>query len=175
MLKEQFADRTSLGETVSAFRRLVKESTFINCWCMEPESEAMWRLYCGNDKGVAITVSYQEIEVSCIMRGLFIAPVKYIDYGRERFPQGNVLYPFFHKRRAFGHEREVRIVKWCSDQMPVGIQLKGNQPTEEENRVHEDELRRGEQLKVARGTGVSLAFDLDRLIKGIVVHPDAPD
>jgi len=174
-LKEQFADRTELGKTVSTFRRLVKESTFISCWCVEPESEAMWKLYCGDNNGVAITASYQDIEVSDIMRGLFMAPVKYIDYQREGFSQGNSLYPFFHKRRAFEHEREVRIVKWCSDQMPVGMQVKGHQPTEEEKRLHEDEIERGEQLKAARGTGISLAFDIDGLIREIVVHPYAPD
>jgi hypothetical protein len=47
-LKVQLADRTELSKTLSRFRKLVKENTFVSCWCIEPESEAMWKLYCGD-------------------------------------------------------------------------------------------------------------------------------
>jgi hypothetical protein len=174
-LKVQFADRAELSKTLSRFRKLVKENTFISCWCMEPESEAMWKLYCGDNYGVAITVVYRDIETSFINQGLVIAPVRYLNYQTDGFPQDNVLYPLFHKRLAFAHEREVRIVKWCSDQMPVGIPVTGHTPTEEEVKGCQDEVRRGEALKVERGRSISLEFDVEKLIKIIVVHPYAPE
>ncbi|OGO61706.1 MAG: hypothetical protein A2Z36_03030 [Chloroflexi bacterium RBG_19FT_COMBO_48_23] len=174
-LNVQFADRAKLPKTLSRFRKQVKENTFISCWCMEPESEAMWKLYCGDNYGVAITVVYRDIETSFINQGLVIAPVRYLNYQTEGFPQDNVLYPFFHKRLAFANEREVRIVKWCSDQMPVGISVIGRPPTEEEIKEHQSEVRRGEALKVERGTGISVEFDVEKLIRTIVVHPYAPE
>lgn len=175
-LKRQLADRAKTFKSISGFRRLMKESVFISCWCEEPESEAMWKLYCGDNYGVAITVVYQDIEVSFVNRnGLDIAPVQYLDYQVQGFPQDNLLYPFFHKRRAFTHESEVRIVKWCSDQIPVGIIVTGHPPTEEEIRAHQDELKRGEKLKIERGRSISLEFDVETLVRTIVVHPYAPE
>jgi hypothetical protein len=120
-------------------------------------------------------VVYGDIEASFINQGLVIAPVKYLNYQIEGFSQDNVLYPFFHKRLAFAHEREVRIVKWCSDQMPVGIKVTGHPPTEEEIGAHQDEVKRGEVLKAERGTSISLEFDVEKLISTVVVHPYAPE
>lgn len=175
-VKQQLADRAQLAVTLSRFRRLVKESTFISCWCMDPESEAMWKLYCGDKYGIAITTIYRDIETYFTDRGLLVAPVKYLDYKVQGFPQDNLLYPFFHKRLEFAHEREVRIVEWCSDQMPVGIRVKGpDPPTEEEIKEHQDEIRRGEMLKAERGMGILLDFDAETMVKTIVVHPNAPE
>jgi hypothetical protein len=36
--------------------------------------------------------------------------VKYIDYEKEWFPDANAFHPVMHKRVAFSHEREVRLV-----------------------------------------------------------------
>ncbi|GAH63262.1 unnamed protein product [marine sediment metagenome] len=57
--------------------------------------------------------------------------------------------------------------------MPVGMIVTGHPPTEEEKRAHEDELKRGEELKVERGKGISLEFDVETLIRTVVVHPYA--
>lgn len=174
-LKRQFADRAELSKQVSGFRKLMKESVFISCWCKEPESEAMWKLYCGGNYGVAITVVYQDIEVSFVAQNrLYIAPVQYLDYQTQGFPQDNLLYPFFHKRRAFAYEEEVRIAKWCSEHIP-GTRKRDHAPTEEEKGIDEYELKRGEELKVERGTGILLEFDVETLIRNIVVHPYAPE
>lgn len=174
-LKVQFADKAELTKTLSRIRKLMKESTFISCWCMGPESEAMWKLYCGDNYGVAITAVYRDIETSFINQGLFIAPVKYLDYQIAGFPQDNLLYPFFHKRISFAHEREVRIVKWCSDQMPMGIPVTDHPPTEEERKEHQSEVKRGEAIKIERGISISVEFDVEKLIRTIVVHPYAPE
>lgn len=172
--KLQFADRAKLARQISDFGKLMKESVFVSCWCMEPESEAMWKLYCGDDHGIAITAVYGDLEASVINRGLVMAPVRYLDYQIEGFPRDNLLYPFFHKRAAFAHEREVRIVKWCSEHLP-GKRARDHKPTPEDEKSDQEELKRGLELKAQRGTSIQLQFDVDTLIRDIVVHPYAPE
>ena len=171
-LEVQFKDRADLRKTVSRFIRLVKESAFVSCWCKEPESEAMWKLYCGDNYGVAITVVYRDIEASFINCGLVMAPVQYLDYQVQEFPLDRALYPLFHKRLAFAYEKEVRIIKWCSEHLP-GKRVRDHTPTDEEKRADQYELKRGEELKAERGTGISLEFDVEALVRNIVVHPYA--
>jgi len=71
----------------------------------------MWRLYCGDAHGVAIQTTYHHlvraIEAEC---EVYLGCVKYIDYERDWFPDANAFYPVMHKRIAFEHEREVRMV-----------------------------------------------------------------
>ncbi|MBM3254221.1 MAG: DUF2971 domain-containing protein [Candidatus Omnitrophica bacterium] len=174
-LKIQLAKRPELRKTMSNFfERYMKESAFVSCWCMEPESEAMWKLYCGDNYGVAITVVYRDIEAFFINQGLLMTKVKYLNYQVEEFPLDMSFYPLFHKRQAFAHEKEVRIIKWCSEHIP-GKRVRGHTPTEEEKRIDEYELKRGEELKVERGTGILLEFDVEKLIRNIVVHPYATE
>lgn len=174
-LKLQFADKLNITRTLSVFRQKeMKESMFISCWCMGPdESEAMWKLYCGDKYGVAITAVYKELESSFSTSQVQIAPIKYIDYQKQSFPQDNLLYPFFHKRIAFAHEKEVRIIKWHSDQMQDGGDTK--KITTEELKKYQDEMQRRRELKSARGMGISLEWDVEKCIKNIVVHPYAPE
>ena len=174
-LEAQFAERPGLRETVSKFfKQHMKESAFVSCWCMEPESEAMWKLYCGDNYGVAITVVYRDIEASFINQGLLMTKVKYLNYQVDEFSLDMAFYPLFHKRLAFAHEKEVRIVKWFSEHIP-GKRDRDHTPTEEEKRIDEYELKRGEELKVERGIGILLEFDVGTLIRNIVVHPYAPE
>lgn len=173
-LEAQFAERPELRKSMSTFfKQHMKESAFISCWCEEPESEAMWKLYCGDNYGVAITVVYRDIEDPFINRqGFFMAPVQYLDYQVQEFPLNIAFYPFFHKRLALAYEKEVRIIKWCSEHIP-GKRVRNHTPTDEEEKLDEYELKRGEELKAERGMGISLEFDAETLIRNIVVHPYA--
>ncbi len=176
-LEHQFSDRPGLLATISEYRKKAKESVFISCWCILPtESEAMWRLYCGDEYGVAIAVEYQRLESVFVGRGRTMAPVTYIDYQRQGFPQGNTMYPFFHKRKAFEHEQEVRLVEWHSDQGLIGMRVDvSDPPTPEEVKEYEAEVRRAPELKKERGTGIFFDFNVDELVKDVIVHPDAPE
>lgn len=155
----------------------MKECTFISCWCMGGESDAMWQLYCGEEQGVAITAAYKDIEAALPDSSYKIAPIKYIDYQNEGFPQGNYYYPFFHKRSAFIHESEVRIVQVATDQyddgsMPTSF---SNPPTEAQRQQLEKERQQKVQLKAQRGKGILIQLDVINTIQEIVVHPDAPE
>lgn len=98
---------------IIAMGQQVRKACYVSCWAMnEYESEALWRLYGGGREGVAIKSKYQAL-VDSISNDdrLYVGCVRYIDYETEWFPDGNVYYPVMHKRRAFAHEHEVRIVK----------------------------------------------------------------
>jgi hypothetical protein len=117
-------------DKISLQNKKTNKSLFINCWQMNNyESEAMWKLYCPDNKGVALQTTYKKlIDSISYDDNLFIGLVKYIDYETEWFPSGNVFYPVMHKRKAFEHEKEVRIIKpeykyWKvdSEEPPFGI------------------------------------------------------
>ncbi|MEW6330612.1 MAG: DUF2971 domain-containing protein [Pseudomonadota bacterium] len=99
-------------EQLSKIYQASRRTTFVNCWyASNNESEAMWRLYCGAGHGVAVQTTYASLVDSIKNNNdLFIGLVSYIDYEREGFPSANVFYPVMHKRLAFSHEREVRMV-----------------------------------------------------------------
>lgn len=90
-----------------------RRQLYVNCWHLgNPESEAMWRLYCLGDNGVAIQTSYSKLVKSIANDPeLYIGRVTYIDYESQGFPSDNLFYPFMHKRISFAHEQEVRLVK----------------------------------------------------------------
>lgn len=97
---------------MSEMYRQNQATTFVCCWhANEQESEAMWRLYCGHGHGIAIQTTYGNL-VNSIEKeyDVYIGRVKYIDYEREWFPDANAFHPVMHKRLAFAHEQEIRMV-----------------------------------------------------------------
>ena len=90
-----------------------RRQLYVNCWYLgDLESEAMWRLYCPDNNGVAIQTSYSKLVESVANDSeLYIGRVTYIDYDAQVIPSGNLFYPVMHKRISFAHEQEVRLVK----------------------------------------------------------------
>ena len=94
-----------------------RQYIYVNCWHMnEVESAAMWKVYTSTTEAVAIQSTYERLR-GCIPRitGLgrppfYLGVVKYINYTRDVIPEGNVYYPFIHKRQSFSHERELRVL-----------------------------------------------------------------
>ena len=131
--------------------RRIRTACYVNCWSMNDfESEALWRLFSGDRGGIAIQSTYEElVELIKHDDGLYVGCVKYIDYDKEWFPSGNVFYPVMHKRQAFAHEHEIRIVKimfpHLADHEPPGP------------------------------VGIKVPVNLDSLIKGIFVNPYADE
>ncbi len=176
--RKQFKGKSFNIESLSIWRKKLKESTFISCWCIGTiESEAMWELYCGDKYGVAITATYQNIEANLPDSKYIMAPVKYIDYQTDGFPLNHYGTPFFHKRLAFTHEREVRIVRIATDQYDDGsIPASYSDPPTDTQRA---QLEKGRQIKVQlkaeRGKCIFINMDIINTIQEIVVHPDAPE
>jgi len=112
-----------------------RQELFVSCWHVnEHESEAMWRLYCGDGGGVAIQTTYSALlEAVRWHQGVYIGKVTYVDYRNASFPDANVFYPVMHKRASFMHEREVRLVKLSPPQLDGTQDLALSVPVELEN------------------------------------------
>ena len=118
------------------YTKRLKQSHHVNCWRIDNyESEAMWKLYCPNNEGLAIQTTYEKLTYSLPNeKHLFMGKITYLDYEKESFDLGNNFNPIMHKRIAFEHEKEIRIVKACINYMndhtlPIpetGIKIKTN-------------------------------------------------
>jgi hypothetical protein len=99
-----------------AFREL-KRLTKISCWHRaDYESDAMWKLYSAQGKGVAIRSTPERIAAALRpfrldpayeAEDLWGGPVRYVDLLQTRLRTG-MLERFFYKHRAFEWEREFR-------------------------------------------------------------------
>ena len=104
---------------VRAYTLALRRSAYVSCWSQGPESEAMWRLYCEGNEGVAMVTTYAKLRESLHESNLFISPVRYIDYRRDRLPGRDLIQQIIHKRIGFVHEREVRVVYWSRENFRV--------------------------------------------------------
>ena len=136
-------------DELSKMYRQNRGTTFVCCWhANEHESEAMWRLYGRTGNGIAIQSTYQDLVHAISSEDdVYLGCVKYIDYEQDWFPSANIFYPVMHKRLAFSHEREVRLVS-----------LRSAYQSLPEHEIPES---------------ISIPWDLDR-IKGVYVDPYAP-
>jgi hypothetical protein len=119
------------------------------------ESAAMWELYAQRNSGIATKTTFKRLKDSLgdntpdlIKFGL----VKYIDFENEWEPEGNLYYPFLHKRRSFEHERELRAIS----------QLEMEGDTSDPKQKTEAEA------------GKYVTVDINTLISNIYVAPKAP-
>ena len=100
-----------------------------NCWHQnEEESMAMWEKYHMRNGGIAIKTTVQDLKNSLLNRfDVFIGEIEYIyhktyDYNFIQHYTNTktntklssdkrwTYFPYFHKRKAFEHEHEVRII-----------------------------------------------------------------
>ena len=146
----------SVEETIDHWTRTIRagasqRSTFVNCWYQEAEeSEAMWKLFAGQQYGVAVRTTAARL-VGSFTEQLpdYLGHVAYIAYDKHLMPVTE-FPPVFFKRRAFMHEREVRAV--------VAPQ------------------HRAEKTEVENGpVGVEYKIDPERLIEAVVISPYSPD
>ena len=123
-------------------------STFISCWYNAPhESEAMWKLYSRDTiEGVSIKTTVKQLIAALPQDKLItIRPVEYQDNYLHDPAKDEQLTRFFMKRKAFEHEKEVRVLIQDND---AGI----------------NDL-----------PGILVPVSLNELIKEIVISPYAPD
>lgn len=108
----------------------LKRLTKLNCWHRaEYERDAMWKLYSGESKGVAICSTPSRLRGALRnfrlkprygVEQLWGGPVRYIDLTqiRMRVP---MLGRFFFKHRAFAWEREFRLAISVRDAEEFGV------------------------------------------------------
>lgn len=98
---------------LSQFSEILVKHTAISCWHLsEYESAAMWKLYLKSNEGIAIQSTFDLLKTPLKNdnHDVFIGKVKYIDFQKDWMPEGNMLYPFVHKRKSFEHEKELRAI-----------------------------------------------------------------
>jgi hydroxymethylpyrimidine pyrophosphatase-like HAD family hydrolase len=86
-------------------RRWLMERIIVNCWHMNDyESAAMWKIYAGGKKGIAIQSTFKRLKESFKDNkedDVHIGKVKYIDYTKNTIPRDNGFYPCVYKRKSF--------------------------------------------------------------------------
>ena len=110
-------------ETVEIWRRkaplidFLRGIRMVNCWHRSDyESDAMWKIYTGQNEGIAIRTDFASLSASFVgNEPIYIGEVTYIDYNVDVIPDELVLQALLYKRNHFEHEREVRIVKEPQD------------------------------------------------------------
>jgi hypothetical protein len=109
---------SEMESTEQAFFQL-KRLTKISCWHRsEYESDAMWKLYAGAHKGVAICTTPDRMQKAFKpfrlkpeygIEDLWAGSVDYVDLTQVRMRGAGMLSRFFFKHRAFEWEREFRL------------------------------------------------------------------
>lgn len=85
----------------------------VNCWHLNTsESAAMWQVYSGRGFGVAIVSNAERLKKAFEKTSecLYFGKIQYKDYEKFTVDIGNLFNSVLIKRKAFSHEREVRIV-----------------------------------------------------------------
>lgn len=106
------SENSSLKNALDRGLRM-RKTFFVSCWRIDDiESEAMWKLYCPKNEGIAIQTTYQKLITSFSDNDeIFPGLIKYLNYETEKFTDMNAFRPIMHKRKAFEHEKEIRLVK----------------------------------------------------------------
>lgn len=136
-LDPRYADMEFMERAFQELTRLTK----INCWHRTDfESDAMWKLYADDKKGVAVQTSLKKLTASLQpfrlanhygVENLWGGDIHYLDLTQVRLSPG-MTERFFYKHQAFAWEREFRLaislrmaeefgVKVPDDGIKVGI------------------------------------------------------
>ena len=167
------------------------------CWSTEKDSDAMWRIYSYDNKAIQIVSNEQRIREMLNKAGkedkdIAIYKVKYDLVNDEDIiqkmlsPRATVDAAYFHKREAFSHEKETRVIihesKSYEERAEELVQLvkhhiSMNGTTDIAQTIRE--VINQEYIKKyysERKTEISLSiYSLSEYIEGVRVHPMAKD
>lgn len=107
--------KKSENPILAAMQFTIKRKTYAQCWTSLPESDALWRIYDKKKNGIRLRVKTEKIEQ---LENITTKKVKYysnlhnIDY--LQYDNRNFDQIFCIKRKAFSHEKEVRLLdRFC--------------------------------------------------------------
>lgn len=107
-----------MSASMETMYRHARTHTYLNCWYMgDAESYAMWKLYDAAGKGVAVRTTAGRLKQALIgghQPPIAGAKVTYVDYASSFIPEGNLFFPYVHKRLSFEFEREYRLLAMWS-------------------------------------------------------------
>lgn len=118
--KEGTPFRSLVSNLEHGYEKIVLQTmynkTYAQCWTKLSESDAMWRIYSFNDRAIQIKASEEKLKA---LPDIYVVPVDYLDQfdfdTKKLANPSNILDEFLcslaMKRRAFEHEKEVRLIK----------------------------------------------------------------
>ena len=168
------------------------------CWSKKPDSDAMWRIYAYDKKAIQLVSSVgkiQEMIDNSVWAGLEveIQEVKY-DIKDEKEALNKILVPnakidtaYFHKRPAFEHEAEVRILlndlkKYENVDVFASAAIRSNLKFVDKSKTETEQIReavthlvsgKGGYLAVAPNEIKLKITEMKQYIDGIRIHPQA--
>lgn len=167
MIGQTFAEEAGKrnAEVLEWLQRSLRQSVIVSCWHSNShESDAMWRLYLKDWRGVAIQTTVPRLKSSFDATDyeVYAGKVRYLDYSTDIYHDPddfaiegyNAMTPFIHKRRYFIHENEYRAL--------VDLSKVNSSPAYDWS---QDENQDGKFISV----------DLDILVERVVVPPQAED
>ena len=100
---------------ITRLRRAWTRSAHASCWSTGDESEALWRLYCGDSNqkgvGVALRTTLARLAASVAAHDLYVSPIIYRRY-HEGLAFTDEMDSLMHKRHGFRAEQELRLLKF---------------------------------------------------------------
>lgn len=176
------------------------------CWSKTEETDAMWRIYSFDRKSIRIETDKETIEdvIHSSEEGknysVYIDDVKYdLDDQADIDSQTKILRknprtiePFFHKRKAFEHENEKRVILFDKEFEKDILGFRAASVSNNVSRVfHNQQASVSEILKKVKEELIKLRYpfeskqlvenifvskiDLSKYIKSVMVHPQADD
>ncbi|MFN7934251.1 MAG: DUF2971 domain-containing protein [Bryobacteraceae bacterium] len=143
--------RKKLNEAHSLAIQQMRDVICVSCWHeSEHESLAMWNQYAPRGLGVAVQTSYRNVRQALIdaPQTIIGGRVRYFDPRKQGVPDHNTYLPYFHKRKSFEHEREVRLI----------IDLQAPPPQ-----------------NLGSATGLNIPTDVDILVQRVFLAPATPE
>lgn len=112
-----------------------KSLVCVNCWNKkEEESVALWKIYSDFNKGIMLKSSIRKLKESLerTNQEIYLSEIRYLDYGKQIMPYGNMLSPFIHKQLPYSYEDEIRLLNivdpikydWSNSEVEEGIYIK---------------------------------------------------
>lgn len=186
--------------TIRNYTKLMRAryACYGQCWSVKADSDALWRIYSYDRKAIQIKSNFERIKntIKASQEDIItirIGPVKY-DIDDKTGNLNQVLYnkskinePYYHKRLAFEHEEEVRVIvskKQYSEYTSFSEAAIHNNYNKQPNSTVDPIKRIIDASKSFDGRGEfyrrnfdnAIFIDIDDLSKyiaGIKVHPQA--
>lgn len=113
MRPELYKDSPNIPRLMGDIHKNSLKEIYINSWNISTvESAALWNLYAKSGYGIAVQSTIGRLK-DCFKEAnenIIISEVSYVDYDDFYIPEDNIYYPFFHKRKSFSHENEIRAI-----------------------------------------------------------------
>jgi hypothetical protein len=103
----------------SDINKFFKERIFISCWHQSDyETMAMWKLYGGINKGIAICSTFKKL-INVLNDNFYIGGIVYVDSKSASDDARNFIKKFFFKRKPYKSENEIRAIYFHPHDKPT--------------------------------------------------------